>query len=124
MRIETDLEGAVVGAIERHYKHAKEKHPHFCDMLFRDNRKLVDGGRNRHLELCRKNLVERIRKSEVDFIDVADCEVAEAFVAYCDGDIPQTVEEIYDTVAVLLRVVDVLEGRQALGRPTEGEVAK
>lgn len=124
MRIETDLNGAVVGAIERHYFNAKEKHPYFCDMLFHDNRKRVDGGHNRHLELCRRNLVERIRESEADFLDVADCEVAEAFVAYCNGDVPQTIEEVYDVIAVLLRVIDVLQGRQALGKQKEREVAR
>ena len=30
-------------------------------------------------------------------------------------------EECYDAIAVLLRVVDVIEGRQALGKPQEGE---
>lgn len=124
MKIETELDGAVVGAIERHYLNAIEKHPYFCDVLFRENRKRVDGGHNRHLELCRKNIVERIRESEADFLDVAECEVAEAFAAYCNGDVPQTIEEVYDVIAVLLRVVDVLQGRQALGRPKEDEVAK
>lgn len=30
------------------------------------------------------------------------------------------VEECYDTIAVLLRMVDVLEGRQKLGKPNKG----
>lgn len=124
MRIETDLDGSVVGAIERHYMSAIEKHPYFCDVLFRENRKRVDGGPVRHLVLCRKHLAEIIQAGDADFLDVADCEVAEAFAAYCNGDVPQTIEEVYDVIAVLLRVVDVLQGRQALGRPKEGEVAE
>lgn len=124
MRIETALDGAVVGAIERHYKHAREKHPYFCDVLFREDRKRVDGGPDAHLATGRTHLDRMIRFGEADFLDVADCEVAEAFAAYCNGDVPQTIEEVYDVIAVLLRVVDVLEGRQALGGPKEGEVAR
>ena len=33
MKIETELDGRTVGAIERHYFHAREKHPYFCDRL-------------------------------------------------------------------------------------------
>ena len=32
------------------------------------------------------------------------------------------VEECYDAIAVLLRVIDVLEGRQELGRPERGDL--
>lgn len=124
MKIETDLDGAVVSAIERHYMHANEKHPYFCDALFRENRKNVDGGPDRHLKLCRKNMRDRIRGGELDFLDVAECEVAELFVAWCNGNTTDAIEETYDVIAVLLRVIDVLQGRQALGRPKECEVAK
>lgn len=124
MNIETDLDGAVVDAIERHYRNAKEKHPYFCDVLFREDRKRVDGGPDAHLATGRAHLDGMIRRGEADFLDVADCEVAEAFAAYCNGDVPQTIEEVYDVIAVLLRVIDVLQGRQALGRPKEGEVAR
>lgn len=120
MRIETDLDGAVVAAIERHYNHAKEKHPYFCDMLFRADRHNTDKSAERHLELCRKNLANMTTIGTVDFIDVADCEVAEVFEAFCDGDNAHAIEELYDTIAVFLRAIDVLEGRQALGRPKEG----
>ena len=33
MKTKTGLNHRVVSAIERHYKHAKEKHPYFCDIL-------------------------------------------------------------------------------------------
>lgn len=122
MRIETDLDSDKVYAIEKHYLEAREKHPYFCDVLFREDRKRVDGGPDEHLAMCRAYLDRMLRLGEVDFLDVADCEVAEAFAAYCNGDVPKTIEEVYDVIAVLLRVVDVLQGRQELGRPNEGEV--
>lgn len=40
--------------------------------------------------------------------------------AVANGDKAQAVEELYDCISVLLRTVDVLEGRQALGRPKGG----
>ena len=50
-----------------------------------------------------------------------NCEVWEVHDALFRGDNAHAVEECYDAIAVLLRVVDVIEGRQALGKPQEGE---
>ena len=36
---------------------------------------------------------------------------------YLSEEAAAAVEECYDAIAVLLRVIDVLEGRQPLGRP-------
>lgn len=41
----------------------------------------------------------------------------EVFEALVSGDKTHAVEELYDCVAVLLRTIDVLEGRQKLGKP-------
>ena len=38
-----------------------------------------------------------------------------------NGGEARAVEELYDCISVLLRTVDVLEGRQALGKPKGGE---
>lgn len=40
-------------------------------------------------------------------------------VAETRGDKANAVEECYDAIAVLLRMVDVPEGRQTLGKPEE-----
>ena len=50
-----------------------------------------------------------------------ECEVREAYEALYNGDKSQAVEELYDCAAVLLRAIDVLEGRQALGKPEEAK---
>lgn len=47
---------------------------------------------------------------------------AEVCNAIARGDNAHAVEECYDTIAVLLRMVDVLEGRQCLGKPEKGAV--
>lgn len=118
MRIETDLDGAVVAAIERHYKHAKRKHPYFCDMVSHDYWRLQDVQDN--LARMRSYLQKDAERHDLDALSVLYCEVRELEEALCRGDTAAVIEETYDCIAVLLRVIDVLEGRQALGRPKEG----
>lgn len=137
MRIETDLDGAVVGAIEWHYRNAKEKHPYFCDGITGGN---VYGlvSENSHkwsyhcqheyysgeLRLRRDEVLHRSKNGTLKAEHVLACEYHEMLEAYARRDTAAAVEECYDAIAVILRVVDVLEGRQALGRPKEGEAAK
>ena len=108
--------------VSQHYVHAYTKYPYFCDALFSERRKKCDGGAENHLKLGRKLLKDRMKERDCDFIDVADCELAEMFAAYSQGDEANAVEECYDAIAVLLRVIDVLEGRQELGRPERGDL--
>jgi hypothetical protein len=117
MRIETDLDGAVVSAIERHYNHAKEKHPYFCDLIT----SLSEDGADTHLSIYRATLSAEKNADAVETGTILFCEFYEAMQAYTRGDNTAAVEECYDAIAVLLRVVDVLEGRQALGRPKKGD---
>ena len=102
--------------VSQHYIHARTKHPFFCDVLFRDQRFKHDGGPDNHLKLGRKMLKDLTKERNCDFIDIADCELAEMFAAYAQGDEANAVEECYDIIAVMLRAIDVLEKRQALGR--------
>lgn len=115
MSIETDLDGAVVAAIERHYKHAREKHPYFCDGILspvEDYESALADQRIRIAEAARCNMASAC--------DLIDCELLEAYVEIAKNNTDAAIEECYDAIAVLLRVIDVLEGRQALGRPKEG----
>ena len=122
MRIETDMDGEVVSAIERHYKHAKEKHPYFCDIICHD--KTYFDSASFLLDDHRQRIRCSIDSKTLFWGDLLGCEMYEALVEIGNGKTAAAVEECYDAIAVLLRVVDVLEGRQALGRPKEGEVAK
>jgi ATP-dependent helicase/DNAse subunit B len=107
--------------IKQHYEHAKQKHPYFCDMLT----ELDAFSAKRFLSAERKRLNHRISTSNVRFYDVMQCELYEAEYAMAIKDIQNAIEECYDAIAVLLRTIDVLEGRQALGDPakktTKGE---
>jgi hypothetical protein len=116
--IETDLDGATVAAIERHYKRAKERHPYFCDMIEspaptnRDKK-----AQNDQLEWTRLIIKTDARRGSLRFGDLLECEVRESYEALYNGDKAQAVEELYDAIAVCLRAIDVIEGRQPLGKP-------
>ena len=102
--------------IREHYEHACAKHPYFCDML-------TDIGEleaSKQLAFTRTTLKHRIINGLVRFYDVMLCEFQEVEYAMAKKDVQGAIEECYDAIAVLLRVVDVLEGRQALGDPAKG----
>ena len=98
----------------KHYAHAREKHPYFCDVLF-SKRRGKDDPKER-LEWLRRVIKRLVKEGDLDFVDLADCEVAEMYLAYRQGNKAQAVEECYDIIAVLLRAIDALEGRQKLGK--------
>lgn len=102
----------------KHYVHAHEKHPYFCDRITC----LSSVGSDTHLDICRSLLAAEIKVSDVEASTVLTCEIYEAIQAYTHGDISHAVEELYDCAAVVLRMIDVLEGRQELGKPeTKGD---
>ena len=95
-----------------HYAHAKEKHPYFCDGILspvEDYSKALANQRSRlaAAKSCRM----------VAACDLIDCELLEAYVEAANGKDAHAVDECYDAIAVLLRTIDVLEGRQKLGKP-------
>lgn len=101
--------------IRLHYDHAIEKHPYFCDSI--DN--ISDTDADTDLKMCRSLLTVEERLGEIEAVDIIRCELLEAVQAYVHGDTSHAVEELYDMVAVILRTIDVLEGRQKLGKPKE-----
>lgn len=103
--------------IAQHYAHAREKHPYFCDMI--TSRSETDADTD--LKMCRQLLVVEKSLGEIEAVNLIDCELCEAMQAYAHGDVAQAVEELYDMIAVCLRTIDVLEGRQELRKPEEVE---
>ena len=122
MRIETELDGKTVGAIERHYFNAMEKHPYFCDELTPSNYGVEDT--DGHLRVLRNALKNAVESGHLAMPDVLNCEIEEMMNAIIHGDTAAAVEECYDAIAVLLRVTDVLEGCQPLGKPGAKEGAE
>lgn len=109
-----------VSNILKHYAHAKEKHPYFCDRLLPNT--MIENYFAMHLADVRRSLSKRITVGSVIPETILECEMAEIFEALECGDKAQAVEECYDLAAVALRLVDAIEGRQKLGRPkTKGD---
>ena len=107
--------------ITNHYLHAREKHPYFCDQLqpnLSDKKKLneIIGAT---LTVFRKQIQQSITDGNLEFDELLNCEVWEAQEALANGDKAQAVEELYDCISVCLRTIDVIEGRQKLGKVEE-----
>lgn len=96
-----------------HYVHAIEKHPYFCDRITY----LSETGVDTHLQLSRELLETAKYVGDVDAVSVIQYELYEAVQAYTHGDIAHAVDECYGAIAELLRTIDMLEGRQKLGKP-------
>lgn len=111
-----------------HYRHAREKHPYFADRLSYSERTgdgIKDPVRAKYADellTLRRRFVRGASEMGCLMAEcVLDCEIAEVYSALAHGDTAQAIEECYDVIAVLMRMIDVLEGRQALGKPNKDE---
>lgn len=106
--------------VRAHYAHAREKHPYFCDWV---GPKETDADIKlkiaRHLEWYRNRLKADIERGTLGWDDLLDCEMWEVFEALASGDKAKAVKHLYKMIAVCLRTIDVLEGRQKLGKQEE-----
>lgn len=94
----------VIHNIDMHLEHAKKKHPLFCVKMC---------GEGTTLENV-KALLKRSRENRDEFktVDwVLSEEVQEVFEAYLEGRYRDCREEIYDTIAVLLRMDEMLDSQ-------------
>ena len=117
------LRPEVAAKVAEHYEHARRKHPYFADGLFLGEKKSLESAKRR---LAVMRMIIEVERGErtVCAETLLECEIAEARFEVVSGDKPHAVEEIYDAIAVLLRMVDVIEGRQALGNPESAKEAK
>ena len=125
MREETqawdDFQKIHLDGVMAHYAHAREKHPYFCDWIGPDGRHKDSRERvERILNRLRITVERNAKTGNLGWDDLLDCEVWEVFDALVRGDRAQAVEELFDCIAILLRAIDVLEGRQKLGKPEKG----
>ena len=93
----------------KHFLKAVRKHPRFADALhgYRDSEMVKT-----YLKGCREILVSKRQNSKVYATDLLECEILEAWCAPNDQ---ETISELYDAVAVLMRMIAVVEGKQRLG---------
>lgn len=111
----------IIEKIREHYIHAQQKHPYFCDELIPQDidESILGAAISRELASSRIDIKKSIEKGDVSFSALLNCEVWEIHEAVFCRDTTAAVEECYDAIAVLLRTIDVLEGRQALGDPAK-----
>ena len=106
-----------ISNILKHYAHAKEKHPYFCDRLLPNFTKSEIRSRaSDSLRHSRLRIKAGVRNHNLMWNEIADCEVWKATEAMANGNTARAIEELYDCIAVCLRTIDVLEGRQELGK--------
>lgn len=117
------MKSEIIEKIKEHYEHAKLKHPYFCDGLIPKgiDDELMEIIIRHEVADARNDIKKAIEQKNVTFSTLLNCEVWEVHEAVFKGDKKQAIEECYDSIAILLRAIDVLEGRQALGDPKESE---
>lgn len=109
--------------ITHHYYHAVEKHPYFCDGLLPTDvpnpmtRDAMMREITENLSAGRKRLERGMVHENIMWNEILNCEIWEVTESLAKGDTEHAVYECYDSIAILLRVIDVLEGRQELGKP-------
>lgn len=99
-----------VGKCVRHFEHACEKHPKFVNILFDMQHKDAEY----KLDVRRFILAASVHEYKCDTMRLAICELYEACEASLRGDKPAAIEELYDLIAVCMRTICVLEGKQEL----------
>lgn len=87
--------------IHGHYEHAKEKHPVFADVLTHNN--------NTSAKRYKQLRDEAHANSDCSPLQVFLAEYAEVLEAIAVEDKSQAVYECYDCIAVLLRLIDMIE---------------
>ena len=93
-----------------HFLKAVRKHPRFADELHGlPNREMIEF----YLAECRDILDSKRQHSKVFATDLLQCEILEA---WCAPNKQETISELYDAVAVLMRMIAVVEGKQKLGK--------
>ena len=107
--------------IRMHYDHAREKHPYFCDKVntgFSDEAVTLE----EQLDSRRRILENAVKYHTLRWPHLLSYKMTAASLGIANGDTAAAVEELYECVAVCLRAIDVLEGRQKLGKlETKGD---
>ena len=105
----------IATGIYKHYGNAVKKHPYFCDTLTPPDYGADES--DGHLRVLRNELKSKAESGRLSALDILNCEIEEMLNAIIHGDVENAVKEAYDVNAVTLRIIDVLEHRQKLGKP-------
>lgn len=109
--------------ILEHYNHAIEKHPYFCDGIspFDIDYVQMDRTFEEVVEERRDDVAYYAKKHSLLLEHLIDCEWSEVLCECDRGNDVLAVQKLYDLAVLCLRAIDVLEGRQKLGKPEEAK---
>ena len=96
-----------------HYAKALRKHPRFADKLFFECEIYYDA--KSELANWRRILNDDNMAGVLSAENLLRCEILEAATAHNARDNAGVISELYDAVAVLMRMIAVVEGKQKLG---------
>lgn len=97
-----------IDKIREHYEHAKRKHPRLANIFYLGHHDRA----GRILSAYRARIKDFGEMGIVETDDILHCEIAEIYEAYTDGRLADAKEECYDAIAVLLRMVDMIEAER------------
>ena len=104
-----------------HYAKAVRKHPRFADRLFCRGEVMkskygeILPDLERSLARERDDIARDDANGQLEARSLLACEFREAYAERLRGDAAACVDELYDAVAVLMRMIAVVEGKQRLG---------
>lgn len=96
-----------------HYRKACQKHPYFADFWTKNSNKFF----RRNAEDLKACINHNSKTGEVSTRCVLEAEIFEIYEAITRGDMRQAREEIFDAMAVLIRMIDIIDGVRKFGRP-------
>lgn len=103
------------GRVRNNYAVAREKHPDFCNwVLPRETTRDIKDKIAHNLLRVRGRIAEAEEKGVLGWDDILDCQMWQVFDSLAKGDNPKAVKTMYKMIAIILRSIDVVEGRQEL----------
>ena len=109
--------------IRQHYDNAREKHPYFCDGItpFDIGYVQMDQTFEEIVEERRDDVAYHAKKHSLLLEHLIDCEWSEVLCECDRGNDEMAVQKLYDLAVLCLRAIDVLEGRQKLGKQEDAK---
>jgi len=108
---------SVCDEIFDHYINAVSEHPYFADLWTEsDNAFFEDLSRENE-----KNVRILSEHGELTVRLVLDKEISDFFAALTRGDMAGARDKVLDTIAVLMRMIDVIDGLERFGCPAKDE---
>lgn len=109
--------------IRQHYDHARKKHSYFCDGItpFDIGYVQMDQTFEEIVEERRDDVAYNAKKHSLLLEHLTDCKFSEVLCECDRGNDALAVQKLYDLAVLCLRAIDVIEGRQKLGKQEDAK---